>query len=57
MLTKEDIEDLKLYTADFNKFCEEHVCGDGCEVFKRSVKDGKSCWKSFTEMKKENAGK
>jgi hypothetical protein len=52
MLTKQDIEDLKTYTADFNKFCSDNVCGNECKVFSKSVADKLSCWRAFIELKK-----
>ena len=53
MLTKEDIEDLKLYAEDFNKFCSDNVCGNECEIFNKSINESISCWKAFVDMKKE----
>jgi len=57
MLTPQDIEDLRIYTEDFNKFCSDNICGDECEVFTKSVADKLSCWKAFIELQKQKQPK
>ena len=52
MLTDQDIQDLKDYTADYNEFCKNQTCDSNCFIFQRSQTSGKSCWQEYCLFRK-----
>lgn len=53
MLLSSDIEDLKNYLNLFDRYCENHVCDDSCEVWTQKL-SSVSCFKTFVQIQKNN---